>query len=56
MNRNYINMKRDELLKKLRKGIKGRPYSGIKHYNRDELNILRNKKLEICLDYIILKR
>ena len=47
MERIKINIERDLLLKKLRKGKRGRPSKGITYYSRLELNKLRDEKLKI---------
>ena len=46
MNRVNINLEREFLLKKLRKGKRGRPYKGITYYSRLELNKFRDEKLK----------
>ncbi len=53
MDRNEINIQREILLKRLRKGKKGRPYCGIKHYSRENLNLLRDKKLNKIIEKIM---
>ena len=52
MDRNELNIQREILLKTLRKGKKGRPYCGIKHYSRQELNLLRDNKLKKIINQI----
>lgn len=50
MERININLRRDNLLKNLRKGKRGRPYKGITYYSRVELNKLRDEKLKIIIN------
>ena len=40
-----INKVRDNLIKMARKGKRGRPYQPIKNYTREQLNEMRNNKL-----------
>jgi len=43
--------KRDQILKKLRAKKPGRPYQPSKHFSREELIIMRNKKIDEILEY-----
>ncbi len=43
--REQLNILRNLILKDYRKGKRGRPYQPIKHYTREQLNEMRNNKL-----------